>query len=585
MKNLYLVFAALLLSLSSLAQKKSLTNAKSYSQISIRGGYDQAQKNKFSDFASKNLKGFNAGASFDKYWNWLGAGIDIDYLQNEKPQYTSANDFTTYMTAQPYVLGTDYSIQESASKLTRVFAGIGPDFKYQTNNNKWTGELNLRAGVTRTNGSALEYSTKAVKPIFNSILSRGGDAVNASTVTGNTNPENEGVFYHDGYKKDFILTAKAQARISYNITDNLSANVAAYYMYYDGSKAVYNNQDFTGSPAPTYATITPTFGLSSLSSYGASAGISYRIFGGESQPKKQKGNNSLTILVKDELTNEPLRDVDVMVSNAGGSSLTAKTDINGQAVFTKIKTADYVVKGTLHDIATTTQTVSIGSTNQKAAVTLIHNDPRFTVVGTAINLANRAPEGGVSTTLKDLSRSTVKLATSQNATGKFSYQLDANTDYELVGKKSNYISNIEKISTKGLTRSQTLYVQIELGIERVEVGKAIVLQKIYYDLDKTDIREDASSDLQKLISFLNDNPNFKIEIASYTDSRGSGDYNLELSQKRAQSVVTYLINRGVDRGRMIAKGYGESKPINDCVTCTEAEHQQNRRTEFKLISQ
>ncbi|TDG37636.1 OmpA family protein [Pedobacter changchengzhani] len=77
----------------------------------------------------------------------------------------------------------------------------------------------------------------------------------------------------------------------------------------------------------------------------------------------------------------------------------------------------------------------------------------------------------------------------------------------------------------------------------------------------------------------------KIEISSFTDSRGSGDYNLELSQKRAQSVVSYLINRGIDRGRMIAKGYGESKPVVDCVECTEAQHQQNRRTEFKLISQ
>ncbi|TDG37638.1 hypothetical protein EZJ43_00650 [Pedobacter changchengzhani] len=585
MKYAYLFLATLLLSLSSLAQEKATNTSKSFSQISIRGGYDVAQKHDFSNFASKNLKGFNAGASFDKYWNWLGAGIDVDFLQNQKPEYTAANDFTTYMTAQPYILGTDYNIQANATKLTRIFAGIGPDFKYQTVDNKWTAELNLRGGVTRTDGSMLEYSTKAVRPILNPFLSRGGDAVNASTVTGNSNPENEGVFYHKGYDKEYILTAKAQARISYTITDNLSANVAAYYMYYQGSKALYNTQDYTGSTPPVYATIKPTFGLSALSSLGASAGISYRIFGNQTHVKKQKGYNTLTVFVKDELTNQPLHDVDVMVTNAGGNNLTAKTDINGQAIFQKIKAADYVVKGTLHDIATNTQTVNINSSNQKADVTLIHNDPRFTVVGTAINLGTKTPEGGVSTTLKDLSRSTVKMATSQNSTGKFSYQLEQNTDYELVGKKANYISNIERVSTKGLTRSQTLYVQLELGIERVEVGKAIVLKKIYYDLDKTDIREDASSDLQKLISFLNDNPNIKIEISSFTDSRGSGDYNLELSQKRAQSVVSYLINRGIDRGRMIAKGYGESKPVVDCVECTEAQHQQNRRTEFKLISQ
>ena len=98
MKHLYLISATLLLSLSSLAQDKPTNNAKSYSQISIRGGYDAAQKHDFSNFASKSLKGFNAGASFDKYWNWLGAGIDVDYLQNEKPEYTSANNFQSYMT-------------------------------------------------------------------------------------------------------------------------------------------------------------------------------------------------------------------------------------------------------------------------------------------------------------------------------------------------------------------------------------------------------------------------------------------------------------------------------------------------------
>jgi outer membrane protein OmpA-like peptidoglycan-associated protein len=85
---------------------------------------------------------------------------------------------------------------------------------------------------------------------------------------------------------------------------------------------------------------------------------------------------------------------------------------------------------------------------------------------------------------------------------------------------------------------------------------------------------------------MHENPTLKIELGSHTDSRGTVEYNRDLSQRRAQSVVDYLVTRGIARSRMVAKGYGESKLINRCsdgVECSDEEHQANRRTEFMVL--
>lgn len=93
---------------------------------------------------------------------------------------------------------------------------------------------------------------------------------------------------------------------------------------------------------------------------------------------------------------------------------------------------------------------------------------------------------------------------------------------------------------------------------------------------------------ESLVPVLNDNPDVTIEIASHTDSRNTKSYNQNLSERRARAVVNYLISNGVNASRLVAKGYGESRLVNRCsdgVTCTEREHAQNRRTEFRIISQ
>lgn len=118
-----------------------------------------------------------------------------------------------------------------------------------------------------------------------------------------------------------------------------------------------------------------------------------------------------------------------------------------------------------------------------------------------------------------------------------------------------------------------------------EVGKTYVLRNVYYDFDKAAIRPDAAVELDKLVAVLNDYPNMHIELGSHTDSRGNDAYNLKLSQARAESAVAYLIGKGIDKDRLSAKGYGETMLVNRCsngVKCSEADHQANRRTEFKV---
>lgn len=125
-----------------------------------------------------------------------------------------------------------------------------------------------------------------------------------------------------------------------------------------------------------------------------------------------------------------------------------------------------------------------------------------------------------------------------------------------------------------------------IPLQKLEVKKAFVLENLYFDLDKSNIRPDAQLVLGRLIKILNDNPDIRIELGSHTDSRASFAYNERLSERRSASVVQYLVDHGIAKNRLEAKGYGETQLVNNCadgVFCSEEDHQANRRTEFKVI--
>jgi outer membrane protein OmpA-like peptidoglycan-associated protein len=118
-------------------------------------------------------------------------------------------------------------------------------------------------------------------------------------------------------------------------------------------------------------------------------------------------------------------------------------------------------------------------------------------------------------------------------------------------------------------------------------GNQIVVNPIYFDFDKSNIRTDAEYELEKVIDILRLYPNMTIKVESHTDSRGSDRYNLKLSNQRATSSRDYIVSRGIDSNRIeSAIGFGETQLINRCdgsVKCTEEDHQLNRRTQFIII--
>lgn len=179
--------------------------------------------------------------------------------------------------------------------------------------------------------------------------------------------------------------------------------------------------------------------------------------------------------------------------------------------------------------------------------------------------------------------------------GKFLFRVYGDEDYELFGELSGYLTKRQPYTTKGKSVDPATLKELVTNItldtilvmDRIELNKIFVLENIYFDFDKSDITAQAGQELDKLVDILKDNPEIKIEMGSHTDSVGTQDYNIQLSQRRAESTVRYLINNGISQERLSAKGYGENKPVarntNPDGTDNPTGRARNRRTEFKIL--
>lgn len=180
--------------------------------------------------------------------------------------------------------------------------------------------------------------------------------------------------------------------------------------------------------------------------------------------------------------------------------------------------------------------------------------------------------------------------------GSYEFKRELKCDYILesfkegFGKSSELVVKVEeKRSIINIFRKKSAPANIGslFDTKLYKVGDVVKLDNIYYDSESSKIRRDAARELEKLVNTMRKNPNMIIEIRSHTDTRGNAQDNLYLSQQRANEVVDFLVQKGVSRARMRGVGKGESEPVNGCgdgVQCTEAEHQRNRRTEFKILS-
>lgn len=191
------------------------------------------------------------------------------------------------------------------------------------------------------------------------------------------------------------------------------------------------------------------------------------------------------------------------------------------------------------------------------------------------------------------SSDTVKLVVKTDAAGSYRITLRAGTDYDFYGSKPLYYdSKIYGATTKGLEVSTDL-VQ-DLILKPIDL-ETFTVKGIYYGLDSADIRPRSAEILDSLVLIMNKYPMLKFELGSHTDCRADSLYNIKLSQRRADSCVGYLIRHGVDSMRLVSRGYGENElAIPKCACegpneriegqkCTEAEHQENRRTTVKVI--
>lgn len=177
----------------------------------------------------------------------------------------------------------------------------------------------------------------------------------------------------------------------------------------------------------------------------------------------------------------------------------------------------------------------------------------------------------------------------------FEFNIGCKMEYIVRGEKETYTSDEKRFTTPSRKQELKLQLLLEKDEQKIEpcddLAKVLDIPIIYFDFDKFNIRYDAEIELQKVLAVLNKYPTMNIDIRSHTDCRGTAVYNERLSDNRAKSTRQYLIDKGIASERLTAKGYGESRLVNDCgceptnvSSCSEAEHQLNRRSEFIITS-
>ena len=343
----------------------------------------------------------------------------------------------------------------------------------------------------------------------------------------------------------------------------------------------------------------------------------------------QKTAVPVEIYVYDENTEEPIEGA-VVVDDCTGETYT--TAENGK-VFIDMRTNEcctFKASAESYD-ENEKEGCTTANLSEKTFVEIpLNGAMKFDIEGIVYDGETQLPmEGALVTLLNDCEEDEQTATTS--ADGRYSFMLSDDCCYTLKGSKESYGDASTEKCTRGLSESQTLVGNLTLskplaateivttvpssvpdkGVviidnQRYENGQLVestgpfqpspttsvdgsiyYLLHIYYDFDQSYIRDDAEEDLIKLLTLMQNNPDYVVEIGSHTDSRGSNNYNDRLSSRRAKSVVKWLGEKGIAKDRLVAKGFGENINVNNCansIPCSEKEHQLNRRTEFRILS-
>ncbi len=228
-------------------------------------------------------------------------------------------------------------------------------------------------------------------------------------------------------------------------------------------------------------------------------------------------------------------------------------------------------------------------------IAAIPKDCEQQLKGIVVDFDSQEPIASATVTLIDNSGNKLKAVTS-DANGKYNFRtVECGTKLKIRVEKPNYNTNeLTAIipNMPGITESN---ITLELTEKPMKPGddlrKALGIDIIYFDLDKSNIRPDAAVELAKIMEVMKQYPNMYIDVRSHTDCRQTAKYNETLSDRRAKSTIAWLVKNGISKDRLTGKGYGESQLVNDCgceptnqSTCSEEQHQKNRRSEFIIVN-
>ncbi|WP_437921650.1 OmpA family protein [Sphingobacterium sp. LRF_L2] len=533
--------------------------------------------------------GYFGGFFADKYFkgNAFGLGIDVRYLRHG----IKTEDSLIFENGH---IATDYF---NKKRFQHWAFTLGPTYKFERG--RFQLETFLKGGIMLH--SFPQYET----------------ALTYSDVIGNTTVPIRRTA-NDSTNKANAWVGLAGLRFNYKLSPNWAIFAQADYMQTFGSKlggksSVFHVEERKG----TGNSIETTTGVKSFTdhyeegftpssthykSVNIGVGVKY-IFGKKAKKvvptevpieevptvTKKVQAKDILVVVKDKQTGLALSGVTVSIRSADMDSKSI-SNANGEAERVHAATPlEYQIIGEKNGVKTNLLTIPAADFQSNETLIyreIFHDDPRFTLIGETVDCDLNKPISHIATVLTQ-SETKSNMNQTSDVEGKFIYQLDGATDYSIVANQAGQYSQTELVTTKGLDRSKTLYVTLKLGVCNLVEGDNWVLKNIHYDFDKSNIRPDAAIILDNVVAIMKQNPSLRIELSSHTDSRGKDDYNMRLSQQRAEAAVAYLVRNGIMKDRLVARGYGETRLVNTCsngVNCSEAEHQENRRTEIKVLN-
>ncbi len=618
-------------------------NLLNYWQITPRAGYDFPAYDEDFEYIDYD-GGLDVGLSVNKYWSNWGFQFDFDYISNSPVEDNLLNPLyiDEAIGSNGFLVGVLGQKQVKKNDISRTYFGIGPSYKYQSKSNQFIIDFAMTAGIGRVDGGEILIYADPVNPLVSSktLISYhiGFEDQWVFTIKPGVRFN-----YYFNEKKNFGIHAGAYYMRHFGVEESGKSTFIRdyfidqgmplpnnYYIAFYEAETINVTQDGDGDDFTYYSDEGEFRGENDnvefeggsfqdidVASFGVYGGLSFRIFPGNKNKKEcpagqvyceehkhchappaccstcPKGCN-VSVTAKDKFTGKVLKNTDVVLLNGAGQNVrTGTTNSYGIVVFDEVEQGTYTVKGKLYEVDLEEEMISdedfenclAQGGNGTIEKEIIYTDQNFIIDGKVIECNTTVAVSGANIILKRKNIQEGQKNTVSDSEGKFRFHVAQGQEFTLKGNKDGYFSGETEVSTKEYDRNTTLEIPFEICAD--PCGKAIKLDNINFKVDKSDILPESIPDLMYVVKIMNENPSAKVEMSSHTDARGSDEYNLKLSQRRADSTVKWLVeNGGVDRSRLTAVGMGETQLLNtkcsNGVQCTDEEHKINRRTEFKI---